>query len=265
MKKVLITGSSGYIGSHLCKMLAEKYIVQGLDIKQKDIAHNEIIDDEYDCVVHLASYFSGSQSTFNPSLCYTFNVTGTINLLNTIKTKNIIFTSSGQTSLYANPLSISKQAIEDCVVEYCNKNKRTSYTIFRIHYVLGGDIVKFGNTYGLMASLINAVNTGQFTIHGDDYNTADGTCIRDYVHVNEICHAIAQAIEEPANGMEELGHGSGKSIKEIVKLFKSVNNVNFNTILGSRLAGEPAEVVCKKPSRYLKKMYEIEDLLKISE
>lgn len=275
MKKVLVTGSSGYIGSHLCKMLAGRYEIHGLDVvdpivpvhKFYKVDINTQFDmnqfPEYDAVIHLAALVNVGKSEQIPIMYYITNLNGTMNVLNRIPAKNFVFASTGQAHLCINPYSISKRAAEDVVVEYCTTIKQKPYTMFRFYNVLGTDGIKPTNPDGLMSALIRAMNTGVFTIHGDDYDTPDGTCVRDYVHVNEICHALMMAIEEPANGLENLGHCAGKSVKDMVELFKIANNVDFRVEIGPRKKGDPAISVLTTPSRYMKELYELKDLLKV--
>lgn len=276
MKKVLITGSSGYIGQHLCKMLAGRYIIHGLDVNYAVVPVNKFyrvdinqlftIPDQtepYDAVIHLAALVNVGQSEKNPIIHYITNLNGTMNVLNKIPTKNFIFASTGQAGLCANPYSISKRAAEDCVVEFCTQHRPMDYTMFRFYNVVGMDGIKPTNPDGLMTALMNATITKEFTIFGDDYNTPDGTCVRDYVHVNEICNALMMAIEKPANKLENLGHGNGKSVKEIVELFKSVNDVEFDVKIGPRKKGDPAISVLDNPGPYMKQLYKFSDLWKI--
>ena len=276
MKKVLVTGSSGYIGSHLCKMLKGNYEVHGLDINEPivpvdkfykvDINRLFTIPDQtdpYDAVIHLAALVNVGLSETMPIMYYITNVNGTMNVLNKVPTKNFIFASTGQASLCANPYSISKRAAEDCVTEYCTKHNPKDYTMFRFYNVIGMDGIKPTNPDGLMSALMKAGEAGEFTIFGDDYDTPDGTCVRDYVHVYEICNALMMAIEDPANGLENLGHGVGKSVKDMVELYKIVNNVDFTTKIGLKKKGDPAVSVLDNPGRYMKHMYELKDLLKV--
>jgi UDP-glucose 4-epimerase len=277
MKKVLVTGSSGYIGSHLCKMLKGNYEVHGLDINDPIVPVDKFykVDinrlfsipdqtDPYDAVIHLAALVNVGLSETMPILYYITNVNGTMNVLNKIPTKNFIYASTGQASLCANPYSISKRASEDCVVEYCTKHKPQDYTMFRFYNVVGMDGIQPTNPDGLLSALIKAKDTGTFTIHGDDYDTPDGTCVRDYVHVYEICNALMMAIEQPANGLENLGHGVGKSVRDMVEMYKIVNQTNFDVVVGPRKKGDPAVSVLANPGSYMKHMYDFKDLLKIS-
>lgn len=277
MKKILITGSSGYIGSHLCKFLENKYEIHGLDINDPIIPLNKFykldinrplsIPDQiepYDAVIHLAALVNVSQSQQIPIMYYITNLNGTMNVLNKIPTKNFIFASTGAAAGCVSPYGISKRAAEDCIVEYCTKHKQQNYTMFRFYNVVGSlHNIKPTNQDGLMHNLIKAVDSKEFTIFGQDYNTVDGTCVRDYVHVNEICNAIMLAIENPANGLENLGHGVGSTVKQMVDLFKSVNNVDFEIKYGPRRTGDLEISVLDKPSRYMTQLYELKDLLKI--
>ena len=98
-KKILITGCSGYIGSHLTKMLKDEYEVHGLDIVQPQLEVNEhhtidirrmfTLDQEYDAVIHLAALVNVGESEQKPIQYYITNLNGTMNVLNKIKTKKI--------------------------------------------------------------------------------------------------------------------------------------------------------------------------------
>ena len=278
MKKVLITGCSGYIGSHLTKLLENEYEVHGLDIlepqhpvkkfHQIDINRMFNVEEEYDAVVHLAALVNVSRSERIPIQYYITNLNGTMNVLNKIKTKNFIFASTGAAALCESAYGISKRAAEDVVKEYCTVHNLTPYSIFRFYNVIGSSGYAPTNPDGLMYNLMESAQTKEFTIFGNDYDTPDGTCIRDYTHVDEICHALKLAIEDPANGVEGLGHSKGRSVKEIVEIFKSVNenilNADSLTITyGPRRPGDAAVSVLKNISRYMKNLYSIEDLLRL--
>ena len=107
VKKVLITGNSGYIGSHLTKMLKDEYEVYGLDKVEPqeaphtfyhcDINRQFNLEDEFDCVIHLAALVNVGESEQKPIPYYITNLNGTMNVLNKIKTKNFIFASTGAT------------------------------------------------------------------------------------------------------------------------------------------------------------------------
>lgn len=282
MKKILVTGCSGYIGSHLCKLLENEYEVHGLDIKeprhpvqkfyQQDINRPISIDEEYDAIIHLAALVNVGESEQMPIQYYITNVNGTMNVINKIKTKNFIFASTGAADLCISPYGVSKRAAEDVVTEYYTKHKPNPFTIFRFYNVIGTSGYPPTNPDGLMYNLMMSAETRSFTLFGDDYDTPDGSCVRDYVHVDEICDALRTAIEKPSNKIECLGHGVGYSVKEMFNIFLKVNEEylyrdNNDAVMlkiGPRRKGDAPYSVLEDVSPYMKNLYTIDDLLKIS-
>jgi UDP-glucose 4-epimerase len=274
MKKILITGNSGYIGSHLSKLLDGEYELWGLDLNnpQYPIQHHRKHDirqslpankNEFDAVVHLAALVNVGESEQKPTDYYMTNFIGTLNVLKTVKCKNFILASTGAAEGCASAYGTSKRAAEDCVKEWCAYMK-LPYTIFRFYNVIGSDGFAPTNPDGLMYNLLKAEERGEFTIYGTDYDVSeDGTCVRDYVHVMEICEALKTAIEQPSNQIECLGHGVGYTVKEMVNLFQKVNDVDFLISSGPRRQGDLPSSVLEDVSPYMKSIYSIEDLLKI--
>jgi len=275
MKKILITGNSGYIGSHLSKLLDGEYELYGLDLKnpqhpvtkqfKHDIRQNIPASKiEFDTIIHLAALVNVGESELTPTDYYMTNFIGTLNILNTLKCKKFVFASTGAAEDCKSAYGTSKKAAEDCVREWCNY-KKLPYTTFRFYNVIGSDGFPPTNPDGLMSNLIKAIDTGTFTIHGTDYDTihGDGTCVRDYVHVMEICEALKTAIEQPSNKIECLGHGVGYTVKEMVNLFQKVNDVDFCISSGPRRKGDLPASVLEDVSPYMKSIYSMEDLLKI--
>jgi UDP-glucose 4-epimerase len=279
-KKIMITGCSGYIGSHLCKMLEGQYEIHGIDLhdpivpidKFYKVDINRLFNipdqtDPYHAVIHLAALVNVGESEKMPIMYYITNLNGTMNILNKIPTENFIFASTGAAALCESAYGISKRAAEDVIREfYARHRSGVNYTMFRFYNVIGSSYgIRPTNPDGLMLNLMKAEERGQFTIFGNDYNTPDGTCVRDYVHVLEICEALKSAIEEPANDLENLGHGVGTTVQAMVELYKKVNNVEFDIVYGPRRKGDAAVSVLDNPSRYMKHLFELNDLLKISE
>ena len=114
-----------------------------------------------------------------------------------------------------------------------------------------------------MLNLINAQKTGVFNLFGDDYNTLDGSAVRDYTHVNEICRALEQAINRSTNQIENLGHGVGTSVKQMIDLYKKVNNCDFDVQICPRRAGDLERSVLDNPSSFMQQLYNMKDLLKV--
>jgi UDP-glucose 4-epimerase len=272
-KKILVTGCSGYIGSHLCEMLEDNYDVLGFDMvdplfPMKNFVNGTIFSvsdlrklkrhGNFDAIVHLAALVRVGESEKVPDEYYLTNTFGTLQVLDEINTPHFIFASTGAAELGNSPYARSKRAAEDIVNQAAG-----GYTIFRFYNVIGTDGFPPTNPDGLMHKLVEAAAHGEFTIHGNDYEEShDGTPIRDYVHVNEICNSIITAIEsKPTNTIECLGHGKGYSVKEIVDLFKKTNDIDFTVKYGPRRPGDAPITVLKDVSRFMVQKYDIKDLL----
>lgn len=230
MKKVLVTGGCGYIGSHVARafkqngdsvlIIDRKLRLNALkDIDRYhigDFADNAslvvIHDFNPDVIVHCAGTSLVGPSILNPSEYYDNNISKTIKLLNFIKTFNkkplIMFSSSA--SVYGNPaqLPIAETANKSPISPYGNTKSITeeilkdywrAYAIpsicFRYFNAAGAEPFKFDlgqepNATHIIARVLEASITGnEFSVNGNDFDTPDGTCIRDYVHVWDIAQA----------------------------------------------------------------------------
>jgi UDP-glucose 4-epimerase len=277
-KRILVTGSSGYIGQHLVKLLRKgDYEVFGIDksVRFNDyLAPNHFIKLDitenfvkwpqtvFDTVVHLAALVKVNESVLKPISYYDTNINGTVNVLQELFFKNFVFASTGTAANPINPYALSKRCAEDIVERYCIENSKT-FTSFRFYNVIGSDGISPTNVDGLMYNLMKAKETGSFNLYGGDYNTPDGTPVRDYVHVNEICHSIKKAIEMPANSLQNLGHGKGHTVKEMVDVFKMVNNCDFAVNYCQRREGDLEYSVLDNPSTYMESTYTLSQLLKV--
>lgn len=265
MKKILITGSEGYIGKHLVDLINQEFSIDTVDLNDDtnpiDIRNKLSIDKEYDTIIHLAALVKVNESVENPIEYYDTNINGTLNILKSLNFKNFVFASTGVASQPTNPYALSKRVCEDIVKEHCQKNNKT-FTTFRFYNVIGTGGFPPTNPDGLFFNLIKAEKTGTFSIFGNDYNTKDGTAIRDYVHVMEICHALKKAITTPSNVIENLGHGKGHSVKEIVDLYQKVNDTDFNVVIKPRREGDLEKTVLENVSTYMEKLYSMEQLCK---
>ena len=275
MKTILITGNSGYIGSHLCSLLKDEYTIHGIDYNDPQVEIDKFYKIDitkpfsiegmvYDAVIHLAALVNVGESEQRPISYYITNLNGTMNVLNKVKAKHFIFASTGAAEGCASAYGISKRAAEDVVRSY-TKMADMDYTIFRFYNVIGSTVVPPTNTDGLMYNLMKAKESGEFTIFGNDYSESwDGTCVRDYVHVEEICHSLKLAIEKASNGVECLGHGVGHTVKEMAELFQKVNNCGFEVKYGPRRKGDLPSSVLEDVSPYMKNLFTLEELLLVS-
>ena len=253
--KVLVTGATGYIGSHVCKLLKEHgHYVEGWDTNihgecnSVDAYCDEYwpidvtgshVKGSYDAVVHLAGRSVVPQSLTEPTEYYRVNVMGTANLLDRVDTDHILFASTSSAWEMASPYARSKVAAEDVI-----KEKARGYTIFRFFNVSGTD----GHNRQLgvpthlirVAAMVAAEKLPSLEIFGTDYATRDGTCIRDYIHVVDLASAIVTAVERgPANtDYECLGSNVGYSVREVINTMQEVTGKKLNIIEAPRRAGD---------------------------
>jgi UDP-glucose 4-epimerase len=263
MKRILITGSKGYIGQHLKKMMADITDIDiiGMDIKCNN-NHSDIrsidIKNHYDTIIHLAALVKVGESVQQPANYYDTNIIGTMNLMKKTTYDNFIFASTGAAEYPLSPYALSKRVAEDIV-----RDLAPVHTIFRFYNVVGSDGFEPTNPDGLHYNLLKAVERGYLNLYGDDYDTIDGTCIREYIHVNDICRGLIKAIDTPSSNIENLAYGDPKSVMEIINIFKKVNNVDFEVRILPRRDGDLKDTFLKIPSRYTERNYTYEDMLKI--
>ena len=274
-KKILITGSSGYIGRHLCSVLQHDYVV-GLDyVFQKQMTDDFVLQDinkdiwndqfeHFDVVVHLAALVNVAESMQKPLEYFKTNVSGTLKVLENTSFDHFIFASTGAAENPISPYALSKLQTESLVREYC-RIKKLNHTIFRFYNVIGSNGYDPTNPDGLMYNLMKAGDTGVFNLYGDNYATHDGTAIRDYVHVLEICESIQRAIvQPPVNGVvENLGSGTGHTVQEIVDAFKVANGCDFKVNYLPRREGDLPVSRLADVSPYMQKRFTLEQMLRI--
>ena len=279
MNKILITGSSGYIGRHLAALLAvfeDDYHLTGVDkMWRKQLCHefigqnileNSEITGKYDTVIHLAGLVNVGMSMQAPMDYYRNNVIGTLNMLERVDYNHFIFASTGAATDPASPYGMSKFVAEQLVRQYCKLNNKKC-TIFRFYNVIGSAGYEPTNVDGLMYNLMKAKETGLFHLYGIDYDMLpDGSAIRDYLHVTEVCQAIKFAVDTPTSNslIENLGHGKGHSVLEMVNAFKKANNCDFGVKIMQRREGDVAKTVLDDVSTYMPPInITIEEMLKL--
>jgi UDP-glucose 4-epimerase len=275
--KVLVTGATGYIGSHVCKLLAaRRHSVTGWDTNihgehndvKKYLVEFDSVDitsafkhKTYHAVVHLAGRSVVPDSLKEPTEYYRVNAMGTANMLDRVTTDNFIFASTSSAWEMASPYAKSKVAAEDII-----KEKSNGHTIFRFFNVSGTDGVnrQLGAPSHLIrvAAMASAGKLANINIYGNDYDTRDGTCIRDYIHVVDLASAIVKAAENgPLNTPYEcLGSNTGFSVLEVLDTMEKVTGKKLNRVICGRREGDAVASVVDKLSSYATLTKTIEDM-----
>lgn len=227
---------------------------------------NEIFN-KYDikAVMHFAAYAYVGESVIEPQKYYINNVVGSINLLEVMlkhNVKNIVFSSTCATygepkhipidenheQRPINPYGKTKLMIEELLADY-NKAYGLRYIALRYFNAAGASLSgKIGESHNpethVIPRVFMAIN-GQidaFSIFGNDYPTADGTCIRDYIHVSDLADAHILALDKLDNycGYLNLGTGIGTSVKEIIDAAEAVTGKKCPFEIQPKRAGDPA-------------------------
>jgi UDP-glucose 4-epimerase len=257
----IITGSAGYIGRHLSNKLPSFNRMDKKHTLSTDITL-PLQYQQVDTLIHLAALVRVNESIDRPLDYYNTNVYGTINILKTMDINNFIFASTGCAETSDSPYAKSKKMAEDVIIDTCEKHG-INYTIFRFYNVVGATVCLPTNPDGLLSNLIKAKYEGPFKLYGTDYPTRDGTCIRDYIHVDDVCDSIIKAIDKPSNKIENLGSGVGHTVLQIVDMFERVNNVKINVEYHNRRSGDVAVSVLDNVSPYFTPKRTIEDMLRV--
>lgn len=275
--QVLVTGGAGYIGSHIVRALHEKgYTIDILDRQytlntpvirrmvrdayRSDIREYTGIAAHYDAVIHCAALISVEESMRMPRTYYSVNTTGTLSLLQELKYDHFIFASTGGAFDPISPYAKSKIIAEEAVRQIAK-----NYTIFRFFNVAGND-GELKQPYPAshiirIAAEVAAGKRDKMMIFGNDYNTPDGTCIRDYVHVVDLAKAIVRSIHLPANNRYEcIGSGRGYSNLEVINTMKEATSVDFPVEFGPRRSGDPAKLLVDTVSKYVKIDHDLKDM-----
>jgi len=223
-------------------------------------------------IIHFAAFSQVGESMNNPLKYYLNNTVNTTNLIDLsikYKVKKFIFSSTAavygepnkesipiKESLLKNPINpygSSKLFSEGVIKDTAIANDDFKYVILRYFNVAGADLDgKIGECHNPETHLIPLVvktalgKRESIKIFGDDYDTEDGTCIRDYIHVCDLADAHIQALKYLDNNQSDIfncGYGYGYSVKEVVETVKKVSGVDFRIDTESRRAGDPAVLV----------------------
>lgn len=261
MKKILVTGACGYIGSHTVKALAEHgHAVYALDIEKsnndiskylqsdrafihKDVTKTNHGRKYFDVIVHLAGLLDIEESVDEPWKYINNNVTGTYNTIMQYPAENFIFASTAAAFNPVSPYAQTKILAETLIKRYC-----LNYTIFRFFNVAGnnGEFKQIGRPTHLVriAAEAAAGKRNFITVNGTDWDTYDGTCVRDYIHVSDLVDGIVKAVYNPSNKpFECIGTGRNSSVRQVITTMKEVTGINFPVNFGPRRPGDTATVV----------------------
>ena len=228
-----------------------------------------LVREQVDAVIHFAAYISVGESTEKPALYFANNSGGTLSLLNAMaqaRVKHLVFSSTA--AVYGTPALVpipedapfapvspygeSKVMVERVLAWLGRYSDLRSITL-RYFNACGADPEsELGEEHDpethLIPLLLKAVASGKpITIFGDDYDTPDGTCVRDYIHVADLAEAHVLALENLLQGggsdAFNVGTGTGHSVKEVVRAVEEVTGRSVPFAMGPRRAGDPAVLV----------------------
>lgn len=238
------------------------------DLLDKQFLFKSLDRENFDAVIHFAAYALAGESMINPYKYFSDNVQGGLNLLELMKIKNIrniVFSST--CSIYGTPrtLPISEneeknpesvygesKLIFEKILDWYDKTYNIKYISLRYFNAAGASLDgRLGENHSpethIIPNAINAaINKKQFTLFGNDYPTRDGTCIRDYVHVEDLAIAHVQALnklkENNQSDSFNIGTGYGYTNKEVLDMVKKVSGIDFSVEISQRRLGDPVEI-----------------------
>lgn len=239
-----------------------------------------LAQNNFDSIIHFAASIVVPESVENPLKYYLNNTANTTNLIKCALEHNIqkfIFSSTaavyGEPSFMPkfgidesfatspiNPYGFSKLMSERVLQDTAYANANFKYVIFRYFNVAGADMhyendklsPRIGQSFPNATHLIKIASEcatkkrDKMAIFGDDYPTNDGTCVRDYIHVDDLANAHIKAIsylEQNKSDIFNIGYGKGYSVKEVVEIMKSVTCKDFLVNKQGKRAGDPAILI----------------------
>lgn len=245
------------------------------DFIEADLANKQQLDNlfasiKFDAVMHFASFIEVGESVREPAKYYQNNVCNTQNLLDAMVkhgVKNFVFSSTaaifGEPKYSpidevhpknpVNPYGRSKLMVEHMLEDY-----DTAYSLksAALRYFNasgadpGGELGERHNPETHLIPLVLQAASGRresISVFGQDYETSDGSCVRDYIHVNDLCAAHLLALEKLRNDDKSLrynlGNGHGFSVKQVIETAKKVTGESISVNYADRRAGDPAELV----------------------
>jgi UDP-glucose 4-epimerase len=298
MENVLITGGAGYVGSHIAELLIKKkfnvFIIDNLSTGYKKLINKKscfyycdlndhqkvryiIEKNKIDSIIHCAAKLSVEESQKLPKIYYKNNVAGTLKLINACKNtlvKNFIFSSTCAVYGSKSRVVVEKSKIlpesnygktkfkAELLIK--DKLKKINYCILRYFNVVGAS--KKGNLGQINAngqlfknlSIQCLKKNPTINIFGNNYNTYDGTCIRDYIHVSDLADIHLKVLIKinhyNKSTILNCGYGKGYSVLDVVKIFKKISKKNIKINYLPRRQGDIAEIISntKKLNKFLK-------------
>jgi len=297
MKKILVVGGAGYIGSHMVSLLKGLDGYEPIVLDDLSYGHKEMIDGDVEfikgcagdsdllddifanhnisAVMHFASFIQVGESVENPSIYYDNNVSKTISLINSMvknKVDNFIFSSTAATfgnpeyipidekhpQKPINPYGRSKLMVEQLLADY-KQAYGFNYGILRYFNACGahtnGKIGEWHDPETHLIPLVLQAASGRrdnIKIFGTDYNTEDGSCIRDYIHIEDLCDAHLKLFEymiagDSGNANKEtsfnLGTSEGISVIQIIEASKRITGRDILSVIENRRDGDPESLI----------------------
>lgn len=286
MSRLVVTGGAGYVGSVCSKVLLEAghsvtivddfstgnrdAVPEGATLVEghiNDVIDNVLADGPVDGVLHFAARSLVGESVEKPDEYWRDNVGTTLKLLNSMKDHNVsslVFSSTAAT--YGEPERVP--ITEDMPTAPTNAYGATKLAIdyaitsYATAFGLGATSLRYFNVAGAYGSLgenhatethliplVLQVAQGKrdkILMFGDDWPTADGTCVRDYIHIRDLADAHLLALESNAPGKHRifnLGSGDGYSVKEVVEACRRVTGHEIPAEVAPRRAGDPATLI----------------------
>lgn len=268
--KILVTGGAGYIGSHTVKALDGHNITvfDRIENHRHDCRNSYLLSDFFDenrfeSVIHFAASKDVNESVNKPTEYYSNNIHSLINILyfcEEFNVKKLIFSSS--CSVYGNqdqmpvdedttlneaqsPYAYTKQVCERMLKDYCKANPDFTAISLRYFNPAGSSDALNPKLTGLIPQIaLASLGKTELVIHGNDYPTRDGTCIRDFVHVSDIADAHVKALDFNQKGFHvfNLGTGTGITVLEAVKAFEKATGRKVPYTFGERREGDIVSV-----------------------
>ncbi len=274
--RILVTGGAGYIGSHAVKLflarghdvwVSERLIVG--DLGESARLDNVFVQHRIDAVVHFAAFAYVGESVKEPAKYYQNNLVNTLNLLEACrlhKVARFVFSSTCATYGVPHKVPITEDEKQQPINPYGNTKLAVEMALgdFAAAYQWGYAALRYFNASGAspdgtigedhdpethLIPLVIQAALGQrpaIEIFGTDYPTPDGTCIRDYIHVDDLAEAHLLALEALAPGKQlkyNLGTGRGYSVREVIKVVEEVSARKVPVKESPRRAGDPPVLV----------------------